>query len=150
MKAVISWQGKMGFKTQVRNHTFSMDVSEAQGGDNAGPSPKEFLVAAIAGCTGMDVVALLKKDQNLLQALEVSADVDVTTTHPKVFSAVRLVFRAKANGLDPQKLMDVIALSQSKYCGVSAMVATVAQITYEVYLNEAKIGQGEAKFPTAH
>ena len=60
-KLNVSWKGKMAFETKIGDHTLLMDAAEENGGDNNGPRPKLLLMAALAGCTGMDVVSILKK-----------------------------------------------------------------------------------------
>jgi putative redox protein len=55
------WMGKMQFNSLVNGHTIVMDAPERVGGQDAGPIPKPFVLTALSGCTGMDVIALLKK-----------------------------------------------------------------------------------------
>ena len=57
----ISWKGDMCFETEVNGHKLFLDADESVGGNNKGPRPKPFLMVALAGCTGMDVVSILKK-----------------------------------------------------------------------------------------
>ena len=61
VKQETSWLGNMKFDAIVSGHHVIMDASEAVGGEDSGPRPKELMLTALAGCTGMDVVAILKK-----------------------------------------------------------------------------------------
>lgn len=147
MKATVRWRGKFGFDSSARHHSFIQDATQAAGGADQGPTPKELVLAAICGCTGIDVVAVLKKDKERLQELLITAEAEATKEHPRVFTEVRLRFEVKADGLAPEALMDAVVKSQTLYCGVSAMIARACPIRYEVSLNGEGIGSGEAAFP---
>lgn len=55
-------KGKMAFETEISGHKFLMDANESVGGEDNGPRPKPLLIAALTGCTGMDVASILKKN----------------------------------------------------------------------------------------
>jgi putative redox protein len=55
------WMGKMQFNSAIDGHTVIMDAPERVGGEDTGPIPKPFVLTALSGCTGMDVVAILRK-----------------------------------------------------------------------------------------
>ena len=57
----VSWLGNMAFEADIEGHKIMLDASEEVGGENKGPKPKPLMLVALAGCTGMDVVSLLKK-----------------------------------------------------------------------------------------
>ena len=57
----IDWQGDMSFETELDGHKITIDAAPEVGGNNKGPRPKVFMLLALAGCTGMDVVSILKK-----------------------------------------------------------------------------------------
>ena len=63
MKSSINakWKGKMAFDVEVGEHKITLDAGEAVGGENKGVRPKPLMMVALAGCTGMDVVSILKK-----------------------------------------------------------------------------------------
>ena len=63
------WMGKMQFNTLVNGHTVVMDAPEKVGGEDNGPIPKPFILSALSGCTGMDVVALLRKANKTVRTL---------------------------------------------------------------------------------
>ncbi len=145
MKTKSKWVENLHFTAENRSHVVHMDTKPPLGKD-AGLSPKELVTAAIAGCTAMDVISLLKKHRQLPEALEVDCQAEVTKEgYPQIFSQVDLVFRCKGN-VEKEKLLEAIHLSQSKYCGVSAMIAKAAPIYYQVFLNDIEVGKGQAKF----
>ena len=146
MKLKSVWSEKMRFIANVDNHSVSMDAKPPIGEDTA-ITPKEMLIAAICGCTGTDVVALLKnKYHQPLSKLEIEADASVTEgVHPIVFKEVQLVFKIEG-ALEKEKVLEAITLSQTKYCSVSAMLSKSFPIHYIVQLNSENIGAGSAQF----
>jgi putative redox protein len=145
MKVKTTWNEKMRFTTQADQHALSMDTKPPIGNDTA-PTPKQLVIAAICGCTGMDIVALLKKFKQPLESFTIEAETTLTEgSHPIVFKAVKLDFELKGN-LDKAKVLEAITLSQTKYCSISAMMSKAVPITYTVKLNDESIGSGLANF----
>lgn len=147
MKLICNWNGKMKFTAEADNHKVEMDTKSPIGTDSA-LTPKQLLLAGICGCTAMDVAALLKKYKQSLDSFQIEADTSLTEgVHPAIFKEVRLVFKLKGH-LDSKKVLEAVTLSQTKYCGVSAMVSKAVPISYTVELNGEKIGEGHADFST--
>ena len=144
MKIECVWQEKMKFTTMVDAHRVTMDASAPLGSD-AGPTPKQLLLISICGCTAMDVVALMKKHKQVFTEFKVEAWATPTDGHPVVFSVLELVFKMIGQ-VDSERLLEAVKLSQTKYCGVSAMVSGVVPIRYRVELNGSGIGDGRADF----
>jgi len=147
MKTKCTWLSGMAFESQFESNNVIMDATKEVGGESKGPTPKELVLAGICGCTGMDVVALLKKMRVPFDSFFIHAEAEKTTGHPSVFSEIKLLY--SFTGSDPklsEKAKQSIELSQTKYCGVSAMIAKSAPIKYEIYINNKKINEGESKF----
>jgi putative redox protein len=145
MKIECAWNEKLKFTGSAGGHDVLMDTKPPLGTDTA-LSPKQLVLAGMCGCTGMDVVSLLRKSKQPLEAFSIEAEAPLTEgSHPVVFDHVQLVFKAKG-AVDGVKLMEAIRLSQSRYCGVSAMVSKAVPITYKVELNGESIGSGKADF----
>ncbi len=145
MKLKSVWREKLRFTAEVDNHSIPMDTKSPFGEDTAA-TPKQMLLAAICGCTGMDVVALLKKYHQPLSKFEIQAEASVTEgAHPVVFREVQLVFKIEGV-LEKEKVLEAITLSQTKYCSVSAMLSKSFPIHYTVQLNSETIGAGSAQF----
>lgn len=136
----------MEFEALVRHHGLVMDTGTAGGGTDKAATPKELLLVSICGCTGMDVVAFMKKTQPLSRLI-VTAEAETTKTHPKIFTQVNLTFDAQGEMSQKDALIEAVDKSQSLYCGVSAMVAKASPISYRVLLNGEEIHRGDAKFP---
>lgn len=122
----------MSFQATVNNHPVIMDADESVGGENGGPRPKALLLAGLAGCTGMDVVSILKKMQVTFDDLKISVEADLSEEHPKVFEKIHIIYHFTGTDLVLSKLEKAVSLSQDKYCGVSAMFSKVASLTYSI------------------
>ncbi|MBK7961728.1 MAG: OsmC family protein [Bdellovibrionales bacterium] len=108
--------------------------------------PKEMVLAGLGGCTAMDVIALLKKHKQTVTSFEVEVDVATSTGgNPMVFTKADIYFRL-AGEVDPAIALESVHLSQTKYCGVSAMLAKAFPISYHVLVNGAEVGSGVAAF----
>ncbi|MGB0369121.1 MAG: OsmC family protein [Flavobacteriales bacterium] len=125
------WKEKMAFESQLGNHVVRMDTTPELG-DDSGASPKQLLLAGLAGCTGMDVVSLLNKMRVPFTNFEMDIEADLTEEHPMVFSEIRLVYKFFGKDLDTTKVEKAVKLSQDKYCGVSAMLKKNSPIEYSI------------------
>lgn len=139
------WTEKMKFVAESGGHQVRMDAHSPIGTDSA-MTPKELVAIGIAGCTAMDVVALMKKHKEPLESLEIETKVSQTESgQPRVFKEVSLTFFFKGD-LNKERVLEAVRLSQTQYCGVSAMIVKTAPIHYKVVLNEIEIGEGAAEF----
>ncbi len=131
-----TWQGKMEFEGKLNGHTIILDTTPAGGGENHGASPKILLLLAAAGCTGMDVIPMLKKMQVPITGLNIRAIADGTDVDPKVYTSMKIIYEFLGNDLESyrDKLERAVSLSQEKYCGVSAMLSKAMEITSEVVI----------------
>jgi putative redox protein len=130
------WKEKMAFNSQIDTHTVRMDTSPPMG-DDSGPSPKKLLLASLAGCTGMDVVSLLKKMRVEITGFDIDIEADLTEEHPKVFSEIRMVYRFHGKDMNQAKVEKAVNLSQERYCGVSEMLRKNSPISYRIeYVKE--------------
>lgn len=132
------WNGNMQFEASVNGHSLIMDAKEESGGMNAGPRPKELMLAALAGCTGMDVVAILKKMRVDLKGFNVNVEAELTEAHPKHYESMHIIYEFEGDNLEEDKLKKAIELSQNTYCGVSAVYRMAMPITYEIVVKVKK------------
>lgn len=145
MQIKCSWQNGMLFSSTNGTHEVSMDAKKPFGADSK-MTPKDLVVAGLCGCTAMDVVGLMKKYKQVFESFDVSANVSVSHgVHPVVFTGIELTF-SLAGDIDPDVLIEAIELSQTKYCGVSAMLSASVPISYQVELNGEIIGSGKANY----
>lgn len=126
------WLEEMAFEAEVNDHIFVMDVDEANGGKNKGPRPKTLTLASLAGCTGMDVISILRKMHIEPEFFNVVAEGDMTEDHPKYYHKIHLIYEVKGDHIDIDKVEKAVLLSQDKYCGVSALLRQGAELTHEI------------------
>jgi putative redox protein len=126
------WLSNMSFEATVNGHTFIMDADSKVGGEDKGPRPKSLLLASLAGCTGMDVISLLNKMKVNYTDLKIHVTGEPAAEHPKIFTKIHITYIIKGRDIDRAKVEKAVVLSQDKYCGVSAMLKKVSEISYQI------------------
>jgi len=124
-----------GFHMEAENeqgNVVQMDASPDIGGTNQGMRPMQLLLAAMGGCSSIDVINILKKQKQPLK------DIKVTITGerekdavPSLYTEVHAHFRLFGN-LDPDKAQKAVSLSVDKYCSVAKTLEKTAKVTYSV------------------
>lgn len=128
----ISWKDKMAFEAEVDGHKIMLDAAEAVGGENRGPRPKPLMLTALAGCTGMDVISILKKMRVEVEDFNVTVEGDLTDEHPKQYYKMNVIYTFKGKDLPLEKLKKAVSLSEERYCGVSALYKKAIELTSEI------------------
>lgn len=126
------------FKMEAVNengNTLIMDASPEIGGHNTGFRPMQMLLAAVGGCSAIDIILILKKQKQEIE----SFDVEVEGEREKIeayslFRDICLHFKIKGK-VDKEKAERAIKLSLEKYCSVSKTLEPTAKITYKLTLN---------------
>lgn len=137
MEARVQWNGKMGFVgISGTNHAVVMDASQENGGDGAAASPMEMVLMGLAGCSGMDVVSILRKKRMNLWTMEIVLNAERADDHPRVFTKVDVTFMFRGEDLKEKALEDAVRLSMEKYCSVAGMINKTAEITWNVKIHE--------------
>jgi putative redox protein len=121
-------------------HTLTVDARPEAGGEDAGPAPLELLAAGIAGCTAMDVIAILRKMQQRVTDLEVTVSTVDAEEHPRRFLQVRLEYLVTGHDLSQDKVRRAIQLSETRYCSAMATVRPGASITTSYRIIPAEPG----------
>lgn len=146
MKAEIKWEEGMKFHAEVGKNSITLDAKSPIGKDQ-GLTPKELLPISIAGCTGMDVVAFMRKKRVVMDSFNMRVEVNKTESgYPQVFTDATIYFEATGENIPKDALIEAVTLSQTKYCGVSAMLSKAFPIYYKIILNNNLIGEGKADF----
>jgi len=137
MSTRLTYVDGLGFNVELGGHTFMIDSPNPTfGGKDRGPSPKGLLLPALGGCTGMDVSSILTKMRVPFTSLEVRVDGELNDTHPIYFGSMHVTYVVRGPGLSKAKVQQAVALSQERYCGVSAMFAKAATLTHEIVIEE--------------
>ncbi len=127
-----NWAEGMRFETEINGHKLILDAAEDNGGTNQGPRPKALMLAALAGCTGMDVISILKKMRVDVTDFSIEIEANLTEEHPKHYDAMKVIYKFKGNNLEMEKLQKAVSLSEERYCGVSAVYKKAMPVTFEV------------------
>ena len=127
----VNWLENMAFEADVNGHKIILD-----GGENRGPRPKPLMLTALAGCTGMDVISILKKMRIEVEDFNVTVEGELTEEHPKQFYKMNVIYEFKGKGLPLEKLKKAVSLSEERYCGVNAMYKKAIEVTSEIKIIE--------------
>jgi putative redox protein len=127
----------MAFEADVNGHKIVMDADQHVGGENRGPRPKPFMLAALGGCTAMDVISILKKMRVDVESFNVKVEGDLTEEFPKHFYKMHVIYEFTGKDLPMDKLKKAVELSEERYCGVSAVYKKALEITSEIKVTES-------------
>ncbi len=128
----VVWKNEMAFEVQGDNDTsFVLDASPKFGGHGLGPRPLEALLGALGGCTGMDVISILKNKRQKITSykMEIEGDRIPEGETPRPYTAIRVKHIIKGENIDPIVVQRAIELSDQKYCHVMATLRTKVNIT---------------------
>jgi putative redox protein len=126
----------LAFEAEVDGHKIYMDSTPEHGGKNTGPRPKPLMMVALAGCTGMDVAAILRKMKEQIEEFSLEVEGDITEEHPKRFESMKIIYRLKGKEINRKNVEKAVTLSTTKYCGVWANYSKAFPITYEIIIEE--------------
>lgn len=134
-KIETQWMDKMQFNSLVNGHTIIMDAPERVGGEDNGPIPKPFVLTALSGCTGMDIIAILRKEKKEIKDLDITVVGELSKQPPIEYVAIHVIYDFTGEEASKQAAMDAVDVSQNKYCGVSHMLRKALPLTWEVNYN---------------
>lgn len=126
------WKGDLTFQTEIGNHKLIMDAPVEAGGKDLGPGPKKLQLASLSGCTGMDIVSILKKMRVDIKNLEIEVHGDLTEEHPKHYEKMHVVYIFTGTDLALEKLEKAVQMSEETYCGVGALYRKAIEVTSEI------------------
>lgn len=126
----------MAFEADINGHHLMMDAPDEAGGKNRGPRPKPLMLASLAGCTGMDVIGILKKMRVEFTGFDILIEADATEEPPKHYKKMKVIYEFTGKDLPEDKLKKAVELSREKYCGVSYIYKQVINMEYDVRIKE--------------
>jgi putative redox protein len=132
-----SWLSDMAFEAEVDGHKIYLDTAQEHGGKNMGPPPKQLMMVALAGCTAMDVISMLKKMRQEVEAFDVEVEGDRSDEHPKKYNAMKVIYHIKGKNISRKNVEKAVDLSTNRYCGVSANYSKAFPITHEIRIEES-------------
>jgi putative redox protein len=128
-QAQLNWIDGLQFVARASNGP-AVVLDNPEGG--SGASPMELVLMGIAGCTGMDVVSIMKKKRANMTNLQVNISGDRAAEHPMRYTDIRLEFVVYGQGIKPQDVERSIELSVSKYCSAIANVNANVEHSYRI------------------
>lgn len=141
MDVTLNWKGKMSF-VGVGNSGFvqKLDASESVGGDDSAANPMEYLALGLGGCTGMDVISILRKKKQAVTDFQIKVHAERAKEHPKVFTHATIEYLVTGKNIQEAAVVRAIELSAEKYCPAQAMLnkAFPIQMIYKIFDEDGK------------
>ena len=134
--ASVVWKGDLTFDAVAGSgNGLRMDGTSSA----SGFSPMELLLVGMAGCTGMDVLAILRKKRQAITDFAVHVRGTRRDEHPKVYTEIEVEYVVRGHAVNPKAVERAIELSQTKYCSASATLATTAAVrtSYRIEATES-------------
>ncbi|MFN8558457.1 MAG: OsmC family protein [Dehalococcoidia bacterium] len=122
----------MSFRIRTGSgHELVLDSAADVGGQDRGPRPMEMVLVALAGCTGMDVISILRKMRQDVTGYEVRVvGAERAPEHPKIYTKVTVEHIVRGHNLAEASVARAVDLSATRYCPVSAMIADGGEVTH--------------------
>ncbi len=111
-------------------HAIVLDGVPEFGGHDSGLRPRELLLIALGGCTGMDAVSILKKKKQNFTGFEVNVRGATADSHPKKFTSITVEYIVRGKDLSEEAVKRACGLSMEKYCAVKATLEGGVDINY--------------------
>ena len=131
MTALAQLETGMRFRVEAGSgYQVTLDANELAGGENEGFRPMEMLLVGLAGCTGMDVISILRKNHQYVTAYEVHVQGVRAEEHPLVFVEITVEHIITGLNIQPEAVARAIELSERRYCAAGAMLGKVAHLKH--------------------
>lgn len=135
-KLSVDWIDEMAFKSQVGESEVIIDADRKVGGKGRGPQPKPLMLLSLVGCTGMDVISILKKMRVTLEDFKVSVEAEHTEEHPRHYSEMKVIYEFWGKDLPEEKIKKAVNLSEERYCGVSHVYKKAIPMATEIKIHK--------------
>ena len=130
-KVKTNWKENMLFESTQSAGSLMIDAPQ-NGEESQGLRPKALMLSALAGCSGLDVVSLLKKMRAEVDDFSIDIEAELTEKHPKYYNKVTMIFNFYGSDFKKDKIEKAVKLSEERYCGVLEMFRQFAEITTEI------------------
>lgn len=135
--AVIKYTGGMQFVGSADSgHAVVMDAGADSGGENTGSRPMELLLMGIGGCSGMDIISILKKKKQNVTGLEAHVNGIMADDYPRKYTDISIEYIVKGRNISEDAVKRAVGLSMDKYCSVKATLEGVAKISFSYKIIE--------------
>ncbi len=142
LSGVVTLRSEMVFEaTSGSGHTILLDSATDHGGADAGTRPMELLLLGLGGCTGMDVISLLRKMRQDVATYQVELQAQRAEEHPRIMREITVTHVIHGRNLDHKLVQRAIELSATRYCPASAMLSQAALIHHRCRLVDTVTGE---------
>jgi len=117
-------------------HSVVMDADPEVGGEDTASRPTELVLMGLGGCSGMDVISILRKKKQDVRDLEIHVRGKKADSHPKKFTDIEIEYIVRGKGISEEAVKRSVQLSMDKYCSVKATLEGVAKISYSYRIEE--------------
>jgi putative redox protein len=117
-------------------HSLIMDADQESGGHNEGFRPMELLLVGFGGCSGMDVISILRKKRQQVTGLEINVKGEQQDAFPHIYTQIHIEYVVTGKGVEKEAVERSIQLSLEKYCSVGATLAKAGTITHSYRIVE--------------
>lgn len=134
-------KGDYGFEARdAYGHTVHIDNSTEGGGSDFGARPMQLLLMGLGGCSGIDIVSILKKQRQPVEGFSMKIEGEREPgKEPSLWQNITIVFELKG-AIDPQKAYKAAELSMEKYCSVAETLRRAGgSLTWSVRVNDQNI-----------
>ncbi|HYA31232.1 MAG TPA: OsmC family protein [Thermodesulfovibrionales bacterium] len=118
-------------------HAIVMDGDVKFGGGNTAVRPTELLLIGLGGCSGMDVISILRKKQQQVRGLEINVKGKKAEAYPQKFTDIAIEFVVTGHNISEEAVKRAVDLSMEKYCSVKATLEGCAKIDFSYRIVEA-------------
>lgn len=136
-QAIVTYVNGMQFVGEAGSgHAIVMDGTPEVGGKNTGLRPTELLLIGLGGCSGMDVISILRKKKEQVTGLEIHVNGNKAETYPMRFTEIDIEFVVKGKGVSEEAVKRAVQLSMDKYCSVKATLEGSAEVSFSYRIVE--------------
>jgi len=137
VKAQVKYTGGMQFVASSESgHAVVMDADSDVGGSNTGSRPMELLLMGIGGCSGMDIISILKKKKQTITGLEANVSGTMADDYPHRYTEIIIEYIVRGKGVSEEAVKRAVQLSMDKYCSVKATLEGSAKINFSYTIVE--------------
>lgn len=127
----LDWKGELSFNIGVDEHLIVLDGVD----ENKGLCPKPLMLSALAGCTAMDVVTVLRDGRSHFKTFRIEVVGELSRERPQTYTKVHVTYIFGGPRLDEHQIREAVRLSVEEQCGVLMMFKKFAEVSYDIQLN---------------
>jgi len=136
-KATVTFTGGMQFvATADSGHAVVMDAGPDAGGSNSASRPMELLLMGLGGCSGMDIISILRKKKQQVTGLEAQVSGTMADDYPHKYTEITIEYIVRGKGVAEEAVKRAVQLSMDKYCSVKATLEGSAKVNFSYRIIE--------------